>query len=152
MKNKLIILKDLYQRIGDRATKDQMLRLFKIKDDQAILNELNQAQKVQYALKCARSVVHLIKDEQTKQKTKKCLSLVEQWLSNPSSVSNDQLYDAARCATDATYRAAGYAAGYAANAAHAAGYAALAAGYAVDAAPDQQAQIELNFKFLMETI
>ena len=168
MKNKLIILKDLYQRIGHGTTKDQLYRAFKIRDDQIILDQLDHAQKVQYALKCARSVVHLINHEQTKQKANKCLSLVDQWLSNPSSVTNDQLYDAAHAADAAHYAARGaadaaycavdaadaayYAAYCAVDAADAAVYAAHAADAAVYVAPNQQAQIELNFKFLMETI
>jgi hypothetical protein len=80
-------------------------------------------QCVEFALYCAKDAVNTskLRDE----KPKKCIDLIEKWLTNPNTVTEKELHDAAyHAASHPTYHAAHYAA-Y--NAAHAAANAAHAA-------------------------
>ena len=169
---KLTLLKDLYRPSID---KQALLRACFIKDEQEILDSMTHLQLVTYAYKCSSSVVKLIKDKETLQKTNECLDLVNQWIGSHynnknKKPSNNALTKAAHAAYSSTYAAAARSAAHAANAAanaacsaanaaDAAYHAANAAAYAADAAHDagnynkaKHKQVQLNFKYLIETL
>ena len=96
----------------------------------SILRPLPKKEIVNFALEVAEDVFHLNSD-QTRQLVRTCLDLVHQWLSDPKSVSGDQL----RSASSAAYASAVYASyAAAASAAYAAAYAAAATNAVVYAA------------------
>jgi hypothetical protein len=106
-----------------------------------LIKSLNLPHKlvVSYALACAKSVNK--KEHKPTAEALKCIELVEKWLEDDKSVTNQELLETANAAVNAgtrtTYgaRAATYAATYAAaNAAHAAADAAYAAYSAAHAA------------------
>jgi hypothetical protein len=79
-------------------------------------------QCVEFALYCAKDAVNTskLRDE----KPRKCIDLIEKWLTNPNTVTEKELHDAASHAAHAVDNAAYHAAHAAANAAHAAANAA----------------------------
>jgi hypothetical protein len=147
VEEKIKLLKALYkENITDYDILNKLSFLYE-ENDQNILDQLSRKQRVRFALRCVRSVQHLIKfDEELNQKTSVCLDLLDQWLSNPKSVSKQQLRDAGCDAHYIAYTAA--------NTAFAAvNYAAAnTAYYVANTASNKQQQIKLNRSFLIETI
>jgi hypothetical protein len=90
-----------------RNNEDIQLILFQIKDKRDL---------VKFSLYCAKDCLHLINDEIISL-AQKCISLIEAWLNNPKSVTNQQLISAENRALDANndgdYAWGVYAAGFA---------------------------------------
>jgi membrane protein involved in colicin uptake len=97
-------------------------------DIEVLLRPLPKRIQVEFALACAKSVVHLTTDKAPAN----AIALVELWLKDPGLVSSQEL----RCAADAAWAAAdaAHAAWAAANAAANAAHAAWAAANAANAA------------------
>ena len=93
------------------------------------LKTVSRQTKVRFAFYCAKQALPNC-PKGARPKEERCLALVERWLANPRTVSEEELREAA----DAAYAAyAAYSAAYAAYAAYPAAYAAYAADAAVAA-------------------
>ena len=129
-KDKLYFLKSFYEQ-DPGLDPHALLKLSFLSEDE-IKENLSHKQSATWTYKCASSVVHLIENKESKSKADECLNLVDKWLNDSTSVTKEQLRDAASYAAyDAAYYAASNATSYAA---FAASYAACAASNAADAA------------------
>ena len=91
MNPKLKMLCDLYEKANGDINPDALMKVCFFNDVKDILRLCSNRQCVKFAYLCAKSVFHLIEDENLDEYPNKCLELVDKWLNNPDSVSKQEL-------------------------------------------------------------